>query len=49
MFENQGKRFITKGIDMKVPKEIQVVCWQFVDALVMKKGTKVDYLQIFEF
>lgn len=49
MFKNQEKRFITKGIDMKIPKEIQVVCWQLVDNLVKEKGVEVDYLQIFEF
>ncbi|MBO0428813.1 hypothetical protein JZO82_06505 [Vagococcus fluvialis] len=49
MFKNQDKRFITKGIDMRIPKEIQVVCWQLVDNLVKEKEVEVDYLQIFEF
>jgi hypothetical protein len=34
---------------MRIPKEIQVVCWQLVDNLVKEKEVEVDYLQIFEF
>lgn len=49
MFKNQDKRFITKGVDTNVPKEIQLLCWQLVDNLVKKKEAEVDYLQIFEF
>lgn len=48
MFKNQEKRFITKGIDIKNPKEIQVVCWQLADNLVKEKEIEVDYLQVFE-
>lgn len=49
MFKNQEKRFITKGIDASVSKEIQIVCWELVDNLVKEKSIEVDYLQIFEF
>ena len=48
MFKSQEKRFMTKCIDAKVPKEVQVVCWQLVDNLVREKVIEVDYLQIFE-
>lgn len=33
MFNHQEERVITKGIDTKEPKEIQVVCWKLVDDL----------------
>lgn len=49
MFEKKDKGFITKGIDTKVSKEIQVVYQQLVGNLVNENGFEVDYLQIFEF
>ncbi|MGF2145035.1 DUF960 family protein [Vagococcus fluvialis] len=49
MFKEKEKRFVTKGIDAKVSKEIQIVCWELVDNLVKEKSIEVDYLQIFEF
>ena len=49
MFERKENRFITKGIDSDVPKEIQVVCWELIDKLVEEKVIEADYLQIFEF
>lgn len=49
MFKNQEKRFITKGIDASVSKEIQIVCWELVENLVKENNIEVDYLQIFEF
>ncbi|WNF89805.1 DUF960 family protein [Vagococcus fluvialis] len=49
MFKNRDKRFITKGIDTNVPKEIQLLCWNLVDQLVKENNIVIDYLQIFEF
>lgn len=49
MFKNQDKRFITKGVDTNVPKEIQLLCWSLVDELVKENNIVIDYLQIFEF
>lgn len=49
MLKNRDKRFITKGIDTRVSKEIQIVCWELVDNLVKKKSIEIDYLQIVEF
>lgn len=37
MFKNQEKRFITKGIDASVSKEIQIVCWELVENLVKEQ------------
>lgn len=49
MFENQEKRFITKGIGARVSREIQLVCWELVDNLIKENCIEIDYLQIFEF
>lgn len=49
MFKNQDRRFITKGIDRKIPKEIQIICWRLVDNLIKERKIEVDYLQVFEF
>lgn len=42
MFDN--KRFITRGIQCKIPLGLQIIIWQLVDSLKIEK----DYLQIFE-
>lgn len=49
MFKNRDKRFITKGIDTNIPKEIQLLCWRLVDELVKENNIVIDYMQIFEF
>jgi hypothetical protein len=49
MFKNLDKRFITKGVDTNVPKEIQLLCWELVDQLVKENNIVIDYMQIFEF
>lgn len=49
MFKNQEKRYITRGIDSDVPKELQIFCWRMIDEFVKGNSIKADYLQIFEF
>ena len=49
MFKKKGKRFITKGIDSDVPRELQTFCWQVIDEFARGNNYQVDYLQIFEF
>ncbi|MGF2146194.1 DUF960 family protein [Vagococcus fluvialis] len=49
MFKNQDKRFITRGIDTTVSKEMQLLCWRLVDELVKEDNIVIDYMQIFEF
>lgn len=44
MFDKCGERFITSGIQSKVPKEVQFFLWQLIDESKWEK----DYLQIFE-
>ncbi len=44
---NATRRFLTRGIDAEVPKELQVLMWQSVEELVQSE-TKTDYLQVFE-
>lgn len=31
MFDTQENRYITRGADEQVPKEMQVRCWQLID------------------
>ena len=42
MFKN--KRCITKGINERIPFEIQLVLWILIDSMKIQK----DYLQVFE-
>lgn len=45
MFDN--KRYITRGINAKVPLSIQIIIWQMIDDLRMTKKN-IDYLQKFK-
>ncbi|MDT2600943.1 DUF960 family protein [Enterococcus hulanensis] len=49
MFDTQENRYITRGVNERVPKEIQQRCFQLIDEKVKQTGVKLDYLQIFEF
>lgn len=31
MFDNKENRYITNGLNEKVPKEIQLYCWQLIE------------------
>ena len=39
-----GKKYITRGISENIPLEIQIILWNMVLSMPVKK----DYLQIFE-
>lgn len=39
-----GKRFVTCGVSEKVPIELQLIMWNLIDTLDIKK----DYLQVFD-
>lgn len=43
MFENDKKRYLTRGIDAEIPIELQIFMWQAVDTMPEPK----DYLQVF--
>ena len=47
MFDNKEKRYITKGVNEQVSKEIHLYCWQLIDK--KRSESELDYLQIFEF
>ncbi|MBO0457722.1 hypothetical protein JZO77_13360 [Enterococcus hulanensis] len=49
MFDTQENRYITKGVNEQVPKEIQLRCWHLIDEKVKQSEGQMDYLQIFEF
>lgn len=48
MFNNKENRYITRGVNEKVPKEIQLYCWQLIDKKRSEAEIELDYLQIFE-
>ncbi|WP_122646390.1 DUF960 domain-containing protein [Enterococcus mediterraneensis] len=48
MSEKNKKRYLTKGINEKLPTEAQLLCWYLID-LRMRLKKPVDYLQIFDF
>lgn len=45
MFDND--RYMTKGIQQKIPLELQLYLWNCIDAL-KEQGKELDYLQVFE-
>ncbi|MDY4024878.1 MULTISPECIES: DUF960 family protein [Enterococcus] len=49
MFNTQENRYITRGVNEQVPKEIQQRCFQLIDDKVKQAEVQLDYLQIFEF
>lgn len=49
MFNTQENRYITKGVNEQVPKEIRLRCFQLIDEKVKQADDQLDYLQIFEF
>ena len=49
MFDTQENRYITRGVNEQVPKEIHVRCFQLIDEKGKRAENPVDYLQIFEF
>ena len=40
-------RYVTKGVQLELPPEMQIILWSMVDENI-KKGLPMDYLQIFE-
>ncbi|WP_429953580.1 DUF960 family protein [Enterococcus sp. AZ192] len=43
MFDNKENRYITKGVNDHVPKEIQLYCWNLIDKKRSKAETELDY------
>ena len=48
MFEPQN-RYVTCGIDERLPQELQRLIWTSVDMRVLFANEKMDYLQVFTF
>ena len=46
---NKEKRYVTGGIDERVPQELQRLIWTSVDMRVLLAKEKTDYLQVFTF
>ncbi|MGL9730769.1 DUF960 family protein [Enterococcus sp. DIV0756] len=49
MFDTQENRYVTRGVNELVPKEIQRHCFQLTDEKAKEAEIQLDYLQIFEF
>ncbi|WP_367377497.1 DUF960 family protein [Enterococcus gilvus] len=49
MYETKENRYITKGVNEQVPRDMQLRCWQYIDEKVKQLLIQLDYLQIFEF
>ncbi|MGG5370328.1 DUF960 family protein [Enterococcus sp. AZ196] len=49
MFNTKENRYVTRGVNEQVPKEIQLRCWQLIDEKGKQSENQMDYLQIFEF
>lgn len=49
MFDTQERRYVTRGVNEQVPKEIQKRCFRLIDEKVKQEDVQLDYLQIFEF
>ncbi|MDT2659269.1 DUF960 family protein [Enterococcus hulanensis] len=43
MFDTQENRYITKGVNEQVPKEIQLRCWQLIDEKVKQSEIQLGY------
>ncbi len=43
---NQDNRYMTRGVQEKIPAELQLFMWNCIDEL-KTKGEKLDYLQVF--
>ena len=48
MFEPQN-RYVTCGIDQRLPQDLQRLIWTSVDARILFSNEKIDYLQVFTF
>ena len=48
MFEPQN-RYVTCGIDQRLPQDLQRLIWTSIDARILFSDEKIDYLQVFTF
>ncbi len=44
---NKNNRYVTKGIQLEIPLELQLFLWNCIDTL-KDQGQELDYLQVFE-
>lgn len=48
LYRFDGERYITKGINARLPIEIQLMLFGGLDLMRIKTGDQLDYLQIFK-
>jgi hypothetical protein len=48
MTEQKKPRYVTRAINDEVNIEIQVLLWELMNSIAVKRKDKMDYLQVFE-
>lgn len=48
MAEQRKQRYVTKAVNEELNIEIQVLLWELLDSIAVKRKDKMDYLQVFE-
>jgi hypothetical protein len=48
MTKQEKPRYVTRAINKELNIEIQVLLWELLDAITVKRKDKMDYLQVFE-
>lgn len=48
MTEQRKPRYVTRAINEELNIEIQVLLWELLDSIAIKRENKMDYLQVFE-
>ncbi len=43
-----GKKYLTSGIDRKIPVRVQMFLWELIDILRAREDFSLDYLQVFD-
>lgn len=47
MFENKNNRYITRGVNLTLSTQLQLLLWNLIDTLEQEESTELDYLQVF--
>lgn len=48
MTEQRKPRYVTRAINEELNIEIQVLLWELLDSIAIKRENNMDYLQVFE-
>lgn len=48
MVEQRKPRYVTRAINEELNIEIQILLWEMLDSIAIKRKDNMDYLQVFE-